>query len=262
MDPSLELRVAKEGADYDGCEAHTPATVRQMLEENYIGRKFRKFVPITIAAIFLLLLFVGLIFLAVASVSYDVPLALNASTIIVLTGLLLANFIWLTYAKRLPLTRTQNVVAGTFLYPVCWIPPKIVTNIPIEHAVLLALATPIIGLMWLLGTVVHRRFFRRKIAHNIAIASELNDPDHPDIRRLSNNTALPSAIFLWGAGSSTIFSTVLVNWQVTNILANQTLVAMAWGMSVTVGLLFYNLLPRQFEIREFIKESREDSQTQ
>ena len=111
-------------------------------------------------------------------------------------------------------------------------------------------------MVWLLLSNIHRRMFHSKIAINIAIASEVGDPNDPEVRRLSNNTILPTAVVFWTAVPSLTITEFLSELTRSGSLSGEAVVAIAWGISLTIGLLAYNFLPAQNEIRDFITESQ------
>ena len=219
--------------------------------------KVKKFFPIVIITIFAVFVLIGLVSLSVALKHRYSPLVTDAVIIIVLSLALVGYFAWIFFDRGLPLTRVQNIVAGRFITPASWIPPIILVNIPeTEWPIVAGLGSCFVLLVWLAFTYIHRRIFHSRIAGNIAISAGIEDINHPEIRRLSNNSILPNAVIYGAAVPSISIAAALSVWPLTEFLGDHTIVAMAGGISLMVGLLFYNFSPRQIDIYDFIKDSQ------
>lgn len=224
---------------------------------------FKNYIPIiTIGGLGACLLF-GLFGVALSIEQRHRPLFFDAIVIVSLSSVGIAVIFWLKSSKRSPLTRVQNGLAGAILAVAGWIPPEILTNIPeTEWPIVMALGGVAGLLIWLLLTNIHRRMFHSKIAKNIAIASEIGDPNDPEVRRLSKNAILPNAVVFWTGIPSMTITQVLSEWNIASFLSDEAIMATAWGISLTMGLLAYNFLPAQNEIRDFIRESQTKHQSQ
>lgn len=225
--------------------------------------RLKKLFPITIITILASFFLFAIVSLAVAVEHGYSPLATDAVVIIIISVAMAGHIAWIAFAKGLPLTRRQNLVAAGFIVPASWIPPRILINIPeSEWGVITALGAIVAMFTWLILANIHRRIFHDRIALNIAIAAEIDNPDDTEVRRLSNNSVLPNAVIFWAAYPSIVITDALSNWSFTSFFQAHTAIAVAGGTSTMLGLLAYNFLPGQSDIRGFIGRSRTDRKLQ
>ena len=225
--------------------------------------RFKTLFPIMIIAIFASFFLFALVSLSVAVEHGYSPLAADAVAINMLVAAATGHIAWIAFGRGLPLTRKQNMVAACFIVPTSWLPPRILVNIPeMDWGVLTALGGIVAMLMWLVLTNIHRRIFHDRIALNITRAAEIDDPDNAEVKRLSTNSVLPNAVIFWAVCPSIAITDALSNWAVTSFFPAHTIIVVAGGSSSMLGLLAYNFLPGQADIRDFISRSRSDRKTQ
>ncbi len=219
--------------------------------------RIMKYLPdVTIGILVACLLF-ALVGLVMSIVQGYRPLFFNTITLISLILPGIAFFLWLKSIRRSPLTRIQNGVAGSILAIAAWIPPLILTNVPeADWPIVLSLGGIAGVLVYLLLANMHRRLFHAKLARNIALSAGIDDLDDPEVQRLAKNDTLPHAAVFCTGGPSLALTTVLFEWTSTSSLSDVALVSIAWGISLTIGLIAYNFLPAQRDIYDFITESQ------
>lgn len=202
-------------------------------------------------------LLIGLVGLALSIVEGHSPLFFNTITLISLLMPGITFLLWLKSSRRSQLTRIQNGVAGSILAIAAWIPPFILTKVPeADWPIVLSLGGIAGVLVYLLLANIHRRLFHAKLARNIAIAAGTNDADDPEVKRLAKNDTLPHAAVFCTGGPSLALTTILFETTLTSSLSDVAIVSIAWGVSLTIGLIAYNFLPAQRDIYEFITESQ------
>ena len=222
---------------------------------------FKNYLPIIMIGGLGACLLFGLFGVALSIEQDYKPLFFDAIIIVSLASAGIAVLLWLKSSKRSPLTRIQNGLAGAILALAGWIPPEILTIIPeTEWPLLMALGGIAGLLLWLLLANIHGRMFHSGIAQNIAIAANIGDPNDPEVKRLSKNSILPNAVVFWTGLPSLIITEALYTSNIASSLSDEGIMAIAWGISLTMGLLAYNFLPAQNEIRAFIRESQDKHQ--
>ena len=219
--------------------------------------RIMKYLPdVTIGILVACLLF-ALVGLALAMVEGYRPLIFNTIAFISLILPCFAFFLWLKSSRRSQLTRIQNGVAGAILAIAAWIPPLILTNVPeADWPIVLSLGGIAGVLVYLLLANMHRRLFHARLARNIALSAGIDDLDDPEVQRLAKNDTLPHAAVFCTGGPSLALTTVLFEWTLASSLSDVALVSIAWGISLTIGLIAYNFLPAQRDIYDFITESQ------
>ena len=202
-------------------------------------------------------LLIGLVGLALSIVEGHSPLFFNTITLISLIMPFITFMLWLKSSRRSQPTRIQNGVAGSILAFAAWIPPLVLTNVPeADWPIVLSLGGIAGVLVYLLLANIHRRLFHAKLARNIAIAAGIDDVDDPEVKRLAKNDTLPHAAVFCTGGPSLALTTILFETTLTSSLSDVAIVSIAWGVSLTIGLIAYNFLPAQRGIYEFITESQ------
>ena len=219
--------------------------------------RIKNYLPIVTIGILAACLLFALVGLVMSIVEGHRPLFFNTVTIISLILPGITFLLWLKSSKRSPLTRIQNGVAGSILAIAGWIPPTILTNVPeADWPIVLSLGGIAGVLVYLLLANMHRRLFHAKLARNIAITAGIDDPDDPEVKRLAKNDTLPHAAVFCTGGPSLALTTILFELTLTSSLSDVAIVSIAWGISLTIGLIAYNFLPAQRDIYEFITESQ------
>ena len=98
---------------------------------------------------------------------------------------------------------------------------------------------------------VTRRAYRVGRQSNIATASR-RAVDDLDVKRLSNNTDLATAVVL--ATFTTAKCTILIENQATPPIFQEAVVVIAMNVGAIAGFLWFNFCPNQSDIRELISE--------
>lgn len=219
--------------------------------------RIMNYLPNVMIGILVFCLLFALVGLAISIVEGYRPLFFNTTTLIFLMLPGIAFLLWLKSSRRSHLTRIQNCVAGAILAIAAWIPPLILTNVPeADWPIVLSLGGIAGVLVYLLLANIHRRLFHARLARNIALSAGIDDVDDPEVQGLAKNDTLPHAAVFCTGGPSLALTTVLFEWTLASSLSDVALISIAWGISLTIGLVAYNFLPAQRDIYEFITESQ------
>ena len=218
----------------------------------------RVLVPIIVWTFFLGCFVLGLVLAPISFFAGFEENARNAALIPVALLPAIVFLLWIKKGRGRTLTQTQNIAAGYWIVPFSAGASYLATFLP-DRILIAALSSTIINIiLWILLVQITRRLYRIKRQSNIAKASgrPINDPD---VRNLSNNTDLATATVI--ATFTTAKSVILMESEIGPYFFREAIVVIGMNIGAILGFLYFNLSPKQSDIRELIstkcKEEKE-----